>query len=59
MSPSYVIDRQRHADRLRRELELLETLQGPELPRIWRHPRTGATHVRVGRGPSAHFVGID
>ena len=59
MSVSYEINRAAHQQRLRRELELLETLQGPELPRVWRHPRTGATHVRVGRGPAAHFVSID
>lgn len=59
MTPSYRIDFQRHADRLRRELELIETLQGPELPRIWRNPRTGATYARCGRGPAAHYVGID
>lgn len=53
---SYAIDRQRHTDRLRRELELLD-LQGPELPPVRRTAQ--GTLVRCGRGPAARYIGID
>ena len=57
MSPSYVIDRQRHADRLRAELELLNK-RGPQLPGIVRTIERGGI-VTCVRTRSGRLLGID